>query len=1326
MIHHLTRASRHLVFWSLLVLAVSLTVLRVLLASVDSYKAGLADTISQLAGTPVTIGHLGAKMRGFSPELVLRDIALRSSGGEQPAVALEEIRIGLNLPDWVISHHFLASSWVTLVGAKFSVYRKKDGGFAILGLQAGGEQPEWLFQGHKFELLRSKITWYDPQSTPPLTLDAVDLAIINTDQRHKINVLAKLPSGYGQSLKVAADVQGNPFAAALNGTVFAEGRQLKLGKWPTGGLTGNMAVRAGGGDVRFWMQLQHSQLTSVKGSVQLQGLKLARPNRADLNLATLQTDFQWLVEPSTQQWQLDARYAPPVTSATQKADKNVPMLAVHVAGQAGEHQHLQKLAVVAQQLDVQPMTRLVQFFAPEPVAQSLAQANPHGMLNNVTLFANLEAHTGAVNGQFSGLGFAPFLSLPGVDNISGHIKGTDKQGLVSLAAHNARLNWPALFREALVIDRLDSVLKWRRHGQGWALSSRAIVLNVPGLQTTSRFSLDLAQLDEPPLLDLRTALVCDDVSQLKRYFPVGVMKPADIEWLDRAFVQGRVRSGKVSYLGQLGRPLADAIPVAEIKTAKPRIRQQVSKPWRYPSGDDGGRTLTGIYAVRSREPLGGGVFQAVLEIEQLQFVYAPDWPTVTAASAQVRFLQNRMEVSGYQGDTLNLSGSHFLAVNTAIGKSTELQIQGEVDGEIADVLDFLKQTPLRDRIDTLADAIAPKGHTKVSLDLVLPLVKGPAPKVNGHATLNQASLVIKALDLPVRHINGLLKFNEHGVYSDTIKATALNRPVRVHIDNVAGQTLLTASGQTALGDIEKKFAIPLAKVANGELDYRLTFKWPLDDKPADLTVDSDLVGVESQLSGLLAKPRAQARALNVNFGLGRKPLMPITIRYGEHLNAALQFDTGRQKLFSGHILFGAGAAVLQQQAGLKIDINPPQLNLKDWLNLSGAGQDEGSELAIREVNLHSGQAYWGDAPLGRFDLKLKPEDKQWTGQINSAFAVGKIQIPIPLTTDSTVALDMALLDLSWLKQWRGQQGKAQPSVAPSVLSPQTLPMLAVSSYKTLWQSVDLGLLTLQTERIPDGIAIKTLELSGLAQKAVLAGSWTLHNHLSRTQLTGHLQIPNTGQFLSQLEITRDWVGSSATVNFNGRWPGAPQQFALADMQGDVDVKFNQGRILSIDPGLGRVLGVLAMEQWMKRLQLDFRDLYEQGLAFNTIKGHFNVQGGKAVTQGLIVDAIPAKIIITGSADFVNKTIDQYASVMPKGADALPIAGTIMGKLSTLLAHTLTGDDQEGFLLGSQYRLQGPWSAPQVTALHDHDGLIQKLWNGITDFSWLQQPNSREQ
>jgi len=116
-IHHIKRATRHLIFWSLIASALGLLTVRLLLIGLDHYKLELADEISKQVEAPVTIGHLRTHFHHFSPQLVLKDITISppKNNNESPSIQLKEMRLGINLIDLIWSHDVFSSSWVALV-----------------------------------------------------------------------------------------------------------------------------------------------------------------------------------------------------------------------------------------------------------------------------------------------------------------------------------------------------------------------------------------------------------------------------------------------------------------------------------------------------------------------------------------------------------------------------------------------------------------------------------------------------------------------------------------------------------------------------------------------------------------------------------------------------------------------------------------------------------------------------------------------------------------------------------------------------------------------------------------------------------------------------------------------------------------------------------------------------------------------------------------------------------------------------------------------------------------------------------------------------------
>jgi uncharacterized protein (TIGR02099 family) len=1337
-IHHIKRATRHLIFWSLISVAIGLTGVRLLLSGIERYKVDLATHIGSLVGTPVTIGHLGAKMRGFNPQLVLKDITISSQAvpacppagatrvnplpedlssvasacNNKPAIEFNEIRLGINVLDMLVKRDLLSSSWVTLVGAKLAIKRQQDGSIVIVGLKSSDGQPQWLLQGGKYEVLHSEISWQDETShSRPLQFKEVDLAIRNDGEHHRLNMLIKLPKKVGDTLRVSTDFEGNVFEpSTTHGSVYIEGKgvsltELAVGsgsvqpvtclncRWLSEAEAGRrINVNSGSGDFKIWGDWKQSQLVSMDIAAHIQQMALVRQDKQEFFVNDLNTRLRWrandVVNDAVSQWQFDVSdFSLETLAGPERLAKKWPDAVFSIAGQRMNGSVLSSEAgLFVKRLDLQEVSELVRFFVPLPDEQAklLAQAQLKGALENLSLFADLNAKSVAVNGKFAKISVASLLSVPGIENLSGQIKGTEKQGTITLATKDAWLIAPDLFRESLPIRSLQGMLDWQKTSDVLSVSSQAIELDSLSFQSKSRFRIDIPEAGKPVFMDLQSAFAGEDASEVKHYLPVGIMDKEVVAWVDRAFVSGRMTNGGLLVYGNLH---------------------------DFPFTTD------------------PGVFEAVFNGEQFDLSYDSEWPDITGMNAEVRFSQGSLKVDVLQGKSENVVINKAEVTIPSLNKSKQLLINGEGEGGIDQVLAYMQKTPLSSPVDSLLESIAPHGNTQVTLNLKIPLVDGAPTKVDGTAQLKDARLSVKSLDLPVSKINGELKFNELGVYSDTIHAMALGHPIEINIESSDSQTTVNVAGNVGVEDLQKQFDMPWWTVAQGAADYQLKLELPYGDAAPELKVASTLSGVSLDLPESLAKTREQSRPLSLTFSLSDKPLMPVQLNYDDKLRAAIQLDTEKRSLYSGHVVVGNGEAAQIQDAGVKLEINRDRLVLQDWLGLAavqGAGDN------VKELKIHSNHALWKKTDIGTFDLSLKHDNHYWAGAIASPLAKGSVRIPAGftnspeadlqsqrqsgITSTDRISLDMEVLDISALKQ---AAAKDDDSASQSI-SPELVPLLTLTSQKTLWQSVDLGRLSLKTERIQGGMRFDRVELAGENQKLALSGDWRASGEQSITHTQGHMEVPRFGQLLTQLGITKDMTETDAAVDFIVNWNAAPYQFSLGDLKGQVDVKLKNGRILSIEPGFGRILGMLALAQWIKRAQLDFSDIYQEGLTFNSIKGHFNLEDGIASTHDLVVDAVPAKIAISGDTDLVSQTVDHIVDVTPKSADAVPIAGTIMGKVAALVGRSLTGKNQEGFFFGSQYLVKGAWGNAEIIPMHKNDGLLQKTWNGITDFPWLQQ------
>jgi uncharacterized protein (TIGR02099 family) len=1312
MIYRIGRATRTIIIGSVLFAALALTVMRLLLPEVEAYRAELEDKVGEVLGAPVKIGSLRAHISGFRPELILADIQVSADTGSSPAIQLKEIRVGVDLLESLWSRGFLSALRVSLVGAKLGIVRKADGSLAVTGLKSGGEPPLWLLQGRHYEMLQSEVVWRNEiNGNTPLTFSDVDIAIENNpgENRRRLHVLLALPEELGQSLRLSMDAAGNIFApGGINGRLYAEGKGISLAALSGGRLPEGLQVVAGTADFKLWSEWDKSRLTALLGDVSAAQGKLHNAAKETLNIETFAAKFRW--RRAADYWQLQVK---DVYLASGEMLWNGDAFNVR-AFVNGEDAIVEKAAAFIPRLNISAISRLALFSGQlnAVLERILRQLKPSGTLQNLALFIEPERQRYAFSGGFSDLGWSSLDGLPAVKQLSGSVKGSEQGGEVQLATQAGQIEFPGLFRAAIPVSRLAGNLRWRQTPQQWQISSAMLEVDAPDIETKSRLLLQIPKGAEPVFMDLQTAFKNGkDVTQAKKYFPVGIMDAEVVAWLDRAFVAGEVIEGG----GLLRGNLKD-----------------------FP--------FTGHQ----------GVFEVLFAARGLELKVHPEWPNIKGIDAEVQFLQGALQAGISSGETEGLQIGQAAGSIASLGDSVHLLLKGNVSGSVQQGLNYLQKTPLRDTVNPVLEFIAAQGASDADLDLQIPLTETATAKVNGAVHLRNAELTVLPLNVQVGAIKGDLKFNERGLYAQGIKAQALGDKVAADIIQSggqpprlsppgasyrgprstaigAGQTVLRLDGRVAVKNLAEAFPNQHWSAAQGQADYRLRLGFPgTGEQPASLELTSDLQGLALDWPGTLKKTARQTRLLRARFGFPEGALLPVTINYGDELLAALYIDKQNKSLFSGDILLtqgstpldakhdtgqwaaiGAEQAKLSMQPGLTVGVKRPDFDIDPWLNAVSQNGDAGGPANLpRSVTIETQHLRWQNNDLGPLTLQLQLLDGRWQGALKSGFAKGNISAPVHFAHTEKLVLDMQTLNLSSLEALQ-LQGDA--------LSPLDMPELQINSRRLLWKSVNLGEMNLRAVAVANGLDFSTVEVRGEDGYLNLTGHWQTSGKQSFSEAKGALRSEAWGKLLARLDIFQDMQDTPGQIDFTLHWAGAPYQASFAGLQGIADADLGEGRLLGVNPGVGRVLGILALDQWKRRLQLDFSDAYAEGLTYNRIKGHFELAGGYAFTDNLTIEAVPAKIEVKGKTGLAARDWDQLVIVSPKTSAALPIAGTIAGKLITGAASLVADEafvEELKHISSAAYQVKGKWGAAEITPLPESDGLLRKVWTGMTDFSWL--------
>jgi len=131
--------------------------------------------------------------------------------------------------------------------------------------------------------------------------------------------------------------------------------------------------------------------------------------------------------------------------------------------------------------------------------------------------------------------------------------------------------------------------------------------------------------------------------------------------------------------------------------------------------------------------------------------------------------------------------------------------------------------------------------------------------------------------------------------------------------------------------------------------------------------------------------------------------------------------------------------------------------------------------------------------------------------------------------------------------------------------------------------------------------------------------------------------------------------------------------------------------------------VLSLQSLPRRLSLDFRDLFQEGFAFDSITGDVKIEQGVARTNNLRMRGVQALVLMEGNADIARETQDMRVVVVPEinaGTAALayavinPAIGLGAFLAQAILKKPLT---QAGT---REFHVTGPWADPKVERV-DH-------------------------
>ena len=233
-------------------------------------------------------------------------------------------------------------------------------------------------------------------------------------------------------------------------------------------------------------------------------------------------------------------------------------------------------------------------------------------------------------------------------------------------------------------------------------------------------------------------------------------------------------------------------------------------------------------------------------------------------------------------------------------------------------------------------------------------------------------------------------------------------------------------------------------------------------------------------------------------------------------------------------------------------------------------------------------------------------------------------------------------------------------------------------------------------KLNDGISLQQLTDAGTSFNITAKGEWR-GKGAGLGRIEGALTSTDVQETLKQLGYVPVIEAKTGRLDFDLTWAGAPSGENMSQAAGRLQMALDKGQIVGLKPGAGRVLGLTSVAALRRRLALDFSDLTDKGLAFDTAHGDFDLRDGNAYTENVLVKGPAAEIGLIGRIGLKNKDYDQTAVVTGNVSSSLPLAafagGPVVGA-AVLLFTQVFKQPLKGLARG-YYRITGSWDNPIV-------------------------------
>jgi uncharacterized protein (TIGR02099 family) len=1227
----------------MVVVAVTVSLLRGALLFVNEYRNDLVAWVTRDKPVHISVGHLSARLEKFKPVLVLEDALINPKQSNDYQLKVGSLLLEI---DWLQSLNQRSLVLTDLTLDKINLEIPWWG--ETKGDSAGVESAQvlagiFLHRLDHFSVTNSQIAFIMPDNTEKL-VHIQALRWLNDGEHHQGQGQALLvdqsASGSG-GIDFTLDLVGNVSdLESLQGKLFAHGEKIDLN--PIANVLNSSSASLLHSDLNFSLWGEFGGGVSPRLQVNVEPSLLKWQDNGLPQQLNIQQGHIQLTQYQQNKVRLDSQGWEIYTNG-----KLWPSL--QIQGLLDAHQ--QQLYV--NQLDLSAVVPLVSAL-PGVTGQNLPRVTD-GRLEEIRISYVTAAQALSWEANLSPVTTTAHDNILGVKGLAGKLWGDNSSGYFDLAMTNSQMDYSSHFPKPWQVNEL--VLSGR---VGWSplglqIQGNRTLVDTPEFRFDGAWRVDWHQGQALPWLSLYGQADIKAVGDADLYLPNPGLPERVSDYLKNALVSGQAEQVQLLWHGYLG---------------------------EYPYTDN------------------QGVFQAFIPVKKAEFKFQPTWPALVDADLDLLFQNRSLHIATPKLAIGQLHASQVSAGIEYLGHGAELVIAADVSGSAEAASNYLKSTPLKALRQTMEQVQLSQGDLSGKIYLNIPF-KNSWPKVSGYVDFNGNQVYLAPLKSFITDVKGRLQFKDQALTARRLTGNWQGMSTQFDLrSKLVGENYdldIDLKGDWPVRRIESTYHQSWLADFDGSLGWQALVNLSLQPggKLAyNAKGSTTLEGVTSALPAPLGKTALEPMATTFSLK-GNELISQLDVEAGEYLNARLRLSTQKGlSVMSARIDVGESRWVrVIPDHGLVLSSRLDNLDVKPWIDWlakrpasnsssqssasdsslessaapeSTPSDDTGLSLASADFKVKQGR--YQDQPLDNLSVTYLKSRQTWNIEADQLQAKMVQPVSASLSTPWLLTIDRAVLPNLRLPQ----KSDVVPDVEASVIdtaesqddevlpedteneTPKPRPPLRIACKVCQFGSYQLGEVNLWLPYQDDKLEGGQLSVNMGHSQIQAQFDWLPDAGGYTSRVTGSLLSQSAEKLIRDLGVDSPLQQTSLKSQFNLSWAGELSKFDRGSLNGHLSLDAGEGVLTEIDDQGTRLLTLGSLDSIRRRLKLDFRDVFDKGLFFDSAKANVVFEHGVASNQDFYMDAVPGILRGKGFANLYSGKVDYEISFAPKLTSSLPI------------------------------------------------------------------------